>query len=87
MMSLINQISNGVMLVLCLWAVLDQRVRTGMLGTILFGLVGIAAFINICRPEQLLISEHAEVLLNAVQALLSIWFWLRWRHSHCKGSD
>ncbi|WP_211441379.1 hypothetical protein [Collimonas humicola] len=80
MIQLINTLANLVLLVFCLWAVLNRHLETRALGTSALSLVAITSFVNIMRPDVLgFWSEQSEVVSNVAVAILAVWFWRRWR--------
>lgn len=79
MIQLINALANLVLLVFCLWAVLNKQLETQVFGTFALSLVAITSFVNITRPGLLgFWAEQSEVMSNAAIAVLAVWFWLRW---------
>ncbi|WP_211475091.1 hypothetical protein [Collimonas humicola] len=79
MIQLINTLANLVLLVFCLWAVLNKHLETQALGTSALSLVAITSFVNIMRPDAFgFWSEQSEVVSNVAVAILAVWFWRRW---------
>ncbi|WP_041742278.1 hypothetical protein [Collimonas fungivorans] len=85
MIQLVNTIANLVLLVFCLWAVLNKRLDTQVFGTVALSLVAITSFVNITRPDVFgFWAEQSEVLSNVAVAILAVWFFLRWRKCNCE---
>ncbi|MFJ2989940.1 hypothetical protein ACIPF8_18905 [Collimonas sp. NPDC087041] len=88
MIQLINTAANLVLVVFCLWAVLNKRLDTQVFGTAALSLVAITSFVNIMRPDAFgFWAEQSEVLSNVAVAILAVWFWLRWRKCNCKDKE
>jgi membrane protein implicated in regulation of membrane protease activity len=86
MIQLINTLANLVLLVFCLWAVLNKHLETQVLGTSALSLVAIASFVNIMRPDAFgFWSEQFEGVSNVAVAILAAWFWRRWHQCNCLG--
>lgn len=76
----INTISCLIIFTFCAWTVLDKRVHTGVLGTSILGCVGVAALLNISRPDYFgLLPFHYTTCLNLMLAVAAIWFRLNWK--------
>jgi prolipoprotein diacylglyceryltransferase len=85
MIQLINTLANVVMMMFCLWAVLNKHLETRIFGTAALSLTAITSFINVLRPDSFgFLGEQSEVLSNAAVAILAVWFWLRWRKCNCR---
>ncbi|MDB5768010.1 MAG: hypothetical protein JWQ61_2824 [Collimonas fungivorans] len=86
MIQLINMLANLVLLVFCLWAVLNTQLETKVFGTVALSLVAITSFVNIVRPDTFgFWSEQSEVVSNVAVAVLAVWFWRRWYQCNCLG--
>lgn len=76
MIQLINVLANLILLVFCLWAVLDKELETHIFGTLALSITAISAFVNMTRPEVFgILSMQSEVLVNVSVAVLVVWFW------------
>ncbi len=83
MIELINKMANAILFLFCVWAVLEKRCETYVMGTLVLSLVAISALMNVIRPESFgLLATHFEVIVNVVVALAVSWYWLRWRKVH-----
>lgn len=79
----INYLSNIIILVFCIWAVLDKRVQTHLKGTLVLGFVAIVAGLNIAKPGALgLLPHHFQVILNMGIAGALVWFYFHWRSKY-----
>jgi hypothetical protein len=88
MIQAINVLANLVLVAFCLWAVLNKRLETRVLGTAALSLVAMTSFVNIMRPDAFgFWSEQAEMMSNVAVAILAVWFWLRWRKCYCRGKQ
>ncbi|PFH07845.1 hypothetical protein BCF11_0192 [Collimonas sp. PA-H2] len=86
MIQLINTLANLVLLVFCLWAVLNKHLETQVFGTAALSLVAITSFVNVMRPDAFgFWSEQSEVVSNVAVAILAVWFWRRWYLCNCLG--
>ena len=78
-MTLINTVANLILFIFCVWAVLDLRVHTKLLGTVVLSLVGIFALLNIGQPTYFgMLPEYYTTGLSIALAIAAIWFWWRW---------
>jgi len=76
---LINTVANAVIVIFCVWAVLDRRVHTRLVGTALLAIVGVCAALNIARTDfEWFLPANYAVALNVALAGLAIWFWVTW---------
>lgn len=76
----LNTICCVIIFSFCAWTVLDKRVHTGVLGTSILGSVGVAALLNISRPDYFgLLPFHYTTGLNLMLAVAAIWFRLTWK--------
>ncbi|GGD00152.1 hypothetical protein [Undibacterium terreum] len=78
--NLITALADIIILALCLWAVLDKRVHTRFIGTLLLSCFGIWAFFSVLkvywlgRPESALMA-----ILNVLLAFVAAMIYLFWR--------
>lgn len=76
----INTISCLIIFTFCAWTVLDKRVHTKVAGTTILSCVGVAALLNISRPDYFgLLPFHYTTGLNLFMAIAAIWFWIKWK--------
>ena len=76
----VNLISNAVLLSVCLWAVLNQRVDTKIVGTISLSSLGIFAAMNLLKLGELgWQGGGSQAMANASVACLLIWLFLRYQ--------
>lgn len=79
-LEVINLASCVIILMFCLWAVLDKRVRTHMFGTLALACVAFFAVLNIAKPGSFgLLPIHYQVMMNVSLAAAGAWFFLHWR--------
>jgi hypothetical protein len=89
MIEIVNKAANVILLFFCIWAVLEKRCKTRLIGTFTLSLVGLAAFAHIIQPLNMgFIADYVEVVVNVVVASAVIWYWLKWqRIHHCTEDD
>lgn len=76
----VNLVSNGVLLSVCLWAVLSQRVDTKIVGTISLSSLGIFAAMNLLRLGEISWQGgESQAMVNASVACLFVWMVLRYQ--------
>lgn len=76
----VNLISNAVLLSLCLWAVLNQRVDTRIVGTISLSSLGLFAAMNLLKLRDISWQgNESQAMVNASMACLFVWLGLRYQ--------
>lgn len=76
----VNLISNAVLLSVCLWAVLNQRIDTKIVGTLSLSSLGIFAAMNLLKLRDISgRGDAAQAMVNASVACLFVWFCLRYQ--------
>lgn len=76
----VNLISNAIVLSVCLWAVLNQRVDTKIVGTISLSSLGIFAAMNLLRLGEISWQGgESQAMVSASVACLFIWVYLRYQ--------
>lgn len=74
-----NLVSNAVVLAVCVWAVLNQRVDTKIFGTLSLSSLGLFAAINLLRLGDFDWQGGApETMTNVSLACLLAWMFLRY---------
>ena len=76
----VNLISNALVLSVCVWAVLNQRVDTKIVGTISLSSLGIFAALNLLKlGETSWQGGESQAMANASVACLLVWVFLRYQ--------
>ena len=76
----INFVSNMIVLAICLWAVLNPKVETKIVGTISLSSLGIFSALTVLKPGMLGFWEtEAQTMANVSLAALFLWGFLRYR--------
>lgn len=76
----VNLVSNAIVLAVCLWAVLNQRVETKIVGTISLSSLGIFAAMNLLMLGELSWQGGgSQAMANASVACLLTWVFLRYQ--------
>jgi hypothetical protein len=76
----INFVSNMIVLAICLWAVLNPRVETKIVGTVSLSSLGIFSALTVLKPGMLGFWEtEAQTMANVSLAALFLWGFLRYR--------
>lgn len=76
----VNLVSNSVLLSVCLWAVLNQRVDTKIVGTISLSSLGIFAALNLLKLGEISWQGgESQAMVNASVASLFVWVYLRYQ--------
>jgi hypothetical protein len=74
-----NFISNAIVLVVCVWAVLNTHVQTKIIGTIALSCLGLFSAMNIVKPGFAgFFSTESQTFANISLACLALWFYLRY---------
>ena len=74
----VNLVSNGILLAVCLWAVLSQRVDTKIVGTMSLSSLGIFAAMNLLKLGEISWDGgESQAMVNASVACLFVWMFLR----------
>ena len=76
----VNLISNVVLLSACLWAVLNQRIDTKIVGTLALSSLGIFAALNLLKLREVSgQGDESQAMVNASVACLFVWLCLRYQ--------
>lgn len=76
----VNLVANAIVLAICVWAVLNQRVDTRVIGTISLSSLGLFAALNLLRLGQFGgQAEKPEAMMNVSLACLLVWMCRRYR--------
>lgn len=74
-----NLVSNAVVLAVCIWAVLNQRVDTKIVGTLSLSSLGLFAAINLLRLADFEWHGGApQAMTNVSLACLLVWMFVRY---------
>ena len=80
MIWLINLFSNFVVLAVCIWAVLNERVHTRFIGTLSLSSLGLFSAISILKPNFAgFFSVESQTFANLSLACLALWLYMRVR--------
>ncbi len=89
MIQAINLWANFTVLAVCLWAVLNPRVPTGLGGTASLSALGLFSMLNIVKPSFLgVVGVESQTLANVALAFLALWGYARgqaWLRRHPEG--
>jgi hypothetical protein len=84
----INFTSNAIVLAVCLWAVLNPRVHTKIVGTVSMSSLGLFSAMNILKPGFAgVFSIESQTFANASLACLALWFYVRYQHYLTEGKS
>ena len=76
----VNFISNAIVLSVCLWAVLNPKVETRIVGTFSLSSLGIFSALNILRPGVFGFWEtESQTMANVSLACLFLWVYIRYQ--------
>ena len=76
----LNVISSAIILAVCLWAVLNPRVETRIVGTISRSGLGLFSALNILKPGFAgFFSDHSQTMANVSLATLALWCYVHYR--------
>ncbi len=80
MIWVINLWANFTVLAVCLWAVLNPRVPTGLGGTVSLSALGLFSALAICKPGMLrFIGAESQTLANVALACFALWIHVRYQ--------
>lgn len=75
-----NFVSNAIVLAVCVWAVLNPRVHTHIVGTVSLSCLGLFSAMSIFKPGFAgFFSAQSQTFANVSLACLALWFYLRFR--------
>ena len=75
-----NLVSNAMVLAVCVWAVLNQRVETKVVGTISLSSLGLFAALNLLRLSEFdWRGGMPQAMTNVSLACLLVWMFLRYQ--------
>jgi len=79
--NIIDTLANIIVLGVSMWAVLNKKINTGVVGTLCLSFLGMFSLISVLKPKQLeLINQQSEMLIHVTLACFASWFFMKYRH-------
>ncbi len=81
-MEMMNNLANLIVVMFCVWAVLEKRCKTYFMGTFTLSIVALS-LITFVPPESPGIIESCfDVILDMAAAMCVSGYWLQWQKIH-----